>query len=97
MNELLRQSPLCQVGCATFPEDFTCPVSLGDTGQCYWTSRRLHLSRHTGRASTTGLRTNRQNCQLAAVLILRLCLSDTSFQPCHFPPFVLGSEGSDLN
>ena len=54
MNELLRQSELCQVGCATFPEDFTCPVSLGDTGECYWTSRRLHLSRHTGRASTSG-------------------------------------------
>ena len=54
VNELLRQSPLCQVGCATFPEDFTCPVSLGDTGQCYWTSRRLHLSRHTGQARTTG-------------------------------------------
>ena len=54
VNELLRQSPLCQVGSATFPEDFTCPVSLGDTDQCYWTSGRLHLSRHTGRASTTG-------------------------------------------
>ena len=25
VNELLRQSPLCQVGCATFPEDFTRP------------------------------------------------------------------------
>ena len=49
MNELLQQSPLCQVGCATFPEDFTCPVSLGDTGQCYWTSRRLHLASTTGR------------------------------------------------
>ena len=79
MNELLLQSPLCQVGCATFPEDFTRPVSLGDTGQCYWTSRRPHSSRHTERARTTGLRTKRQNCQLAAVSFLRLCLSYTSF------------------
>ena len=54
MNELLRQSPLCQVGCATLPEDFTCPLPLGGTGQYDWTSRRLHLSRHTGRASTSG-------------------------------------------
>ena len=54
MNELLRQSPLCQVGCATLPEDFTCPLPLGGTGQFDWTSRSLHLSRHTGRARTTG-------------------------------------------
>ena len=36
------------------PEDFTCPLPLGGTGQYDWTSRRLHLSRHTGRASTSG-------------------------------------------
>ena len=30
MNELLRQSPLCQVGCATLPEAFTLLPSLGD-------------------------------------------------------------------
>ena len=57
------------------------------TGQDDWTSRRLHspisdgpvhlgarslhLSCHTAQARTTGLRTNRQNCQLAAVSILR--------------------------
>ena len=30
VNELLLQSPLCQVGCATFPEAFTLLPSLGD-------------------------------------------------------------------
>ena len=64
--------------CATgLPEDFTCPVTLD--GPVRLGARSLHLSCHTGQARTTGLRTNRQNCQLAAVLILRLCLSDTSF------------------
>ena len=29
-------------------------VPLGGTGQFDWTSRRLHSSRHTGRASTSG-------------------------------------------
>ena len=76
LNELLRQSPLCQVGCATFPEDFTRPVSLGDTGQCYWTSRRLHSSRHTGRASTSGHRTNSQK-----PLLLRTTGCCVSFPP----------------
>ena len=47
--------PLCQVGCVAFPEDFTCPVSLGDTGQFNWTSRSLHSSCHTGQARSTGL------------------------------------------
>ena len=37
-------------GCATLPEDFTCPVSLGDTGQFDWTSRSLHSSCLTGQA-----------------------------------------------
>ena len=35
-KKLLRQSPLCQVGCATLPEDFTCPLSLDETGQVDW-------------------------------------------------------------
>ena len=55
MNDLLWQSPLCQVGCATLPEDITSPVSLGETGPYDWTSRSLHLSCHTGQARSTGL------------------------------------------
>ena len=37
------------------PEDFTCPVSLDETGQFDWTSRSLHVSCHTGQARSTGL------------------------------------------
>ena len=54
VNEPLLHCPLCQVGCVALPEDFTCPVSLGDTGQFDWTSRSLHLSCHTGKAKSTG-------------------------------------------
>ena len=35
--------PPCHVGCVAIPEDFTCPVSLGDTGQFDCTSRSIHL------------------------------------------------------
>ena len=50
--------PLCQVGCVVLPEDFTCPVSMGDTGQFDWTSRSLHLSCRTGQARSAGLSEN---------------------------------------
>ena len=36
-------------GCATLPDDFTRPLSLGETGQFDWTSRSLHSSSLAGR------------------------------------------------
>ena len=96
MNELLLQSPLCQVGCATFPEAFTLLPSLGDdrpgrldfqktslvpshwTGQYVWAPEAFTCPVTLDRPGTTGHRTNRQNCQLAAVSFPRLlCLGST--------------------
>ena len=43
-----------QVGCVALPQDFTCPLSLDETGQFDWTSSSLHLSCLTGQARSTG-------------------------------------------
>ena len=102
MNELLRQSPLCQVGCATFPEDITSPVSLDDTGPYYWTSRSLHFSCHTGQARSNGLLCT--NCQKPSLVqpfsagqvdldFLRLRLSSLSLVFGTLPPLSLDLMG----
>ena len=51
MNELLRQSPLCQVGCATSPEAFTLPSLMG---QDDWAPEAFTLLSHwTGQVDWT--------------------------------------------
>ena len=81
VNELLRQSPLCQVGCATLPEAITLLPSLGDDrpGQLDFQRPSLShhrwarttgcqkpsLSCHTGQARTTGLCKNSRKPLLA--------------------------------
>ena len=49
---------LCQMDCATLPEAFTHPVSLGDAGQV--TSRSLHSPAAFDRPSRLGAQTNRR-------------------------------------
>ena len=81
-------------GCATLPEDFTCPVSLGDTGQVGPGTRSLHLSCHTGQARSTEICTNNQKPSLARSTglfeLLAACLL--------FPPLlrIMFFTGSDL-
>ena len=54
MTELLRQSPLCQMGFATLQEDITSPVSLGGTGLLLdFQKPSLVLPHWTGRVDWT--------------------------------------------
>ena len=78
-RQLSRSGRLCQVGCATVPEDFTCPLSLDETGKFDWTSRSLHLSCRAGQARSTGLLYKKPEAFTRPTAFgwpgLRLCLS----------------------
>ena len=110
VNELLLQSPLCQVGCATSPEAITLLPSLGDDRPgLNWTSRRLHSPIsdgivHLGARSLHSPVTLDRPGRLVIIQTART----VNWQLCRFrdccvsvPPlcfsFAQGFGGSDLN